>query len=143
MHGRHNARPRACHATHIHTLPFPPHAPLPTPSPQQRESGNVKLDALPPRLQEQLKAFDVDGDGDVSISEIARAAELYAASRKQVKNLRRVVLLLFVALAVVVGVAFGLTYASAKTAIAEMKDMKCVWSLGAAQAGSRRGRGGA
>jgi len=88
----------------------------------RKTEGNVRLDTLPPRLQKQLAHFDVDGDGDISIAEIARAAELYLAARSQVKNLRRWIGVLILALIAVAAVAFGLTYASARAAIAATKD---------------------
>ena len=53
-----------------------------------------------------------------------RGVELYKASQKKVKNLTWAVAGLVATLAVVCGVAFGLTYASSLQAIKATKDMQ-------------------
>jgi hypothetical protein len=85
--------------------------------------------------------FDSDGDGSLSVAELMRGVELYKASQKKVKNLTYAVTGLFVALIVVCGVAFGLTYASSLQAIQATKDMQASASGALADiSGNVRGR---
>jgi hypothetical protein len=96
------------------------HAPPFSPAPQ-KNSGNIKLDALPPRLQEQLAAFDVDGDGDLSVAEVARAVEMYKAANQRARHLAWLASGLLVALLAIIAITFGVTYASSMAVVQATK----------------------
>jgi len=55
------------------------------------KDGSIALATLPKEIQPSLKVFDVDGDGSVAPLELARAAELYADSKDNVKKLKKAV----------------------------------------------------
>jgi len=64
------------------------------------KDGSISLKTLPKEIQPSLAVFDVDKDGSVAPLELARAAELYANSKKQVRQLIKAVIVLLVVLAV-------------------------------------------
>ncbi|CAL6295824.1 unnamed protein product [Bathycoccus prasinos] len=73
------------------------------------EEGCIALKSLPQELQKTLEVFDVDGDGTVGTTELARAAELYKDSNNMVKRLTKAVAILFLVMIALVGTIVGLT----------------------------------
>jgi len=69
------------------------------------KDGSIALATLPKEIQPSLKVFDVDGDGSVAPLELARAAELYADSKNNVKKLKKAVgALIFILLVLMAGI---------------------------------------
>ena len=65
---------------------------------RSNQEGSVSISTLPDKVQPALKVFDQDGDGTVDPKELMRAAELYQASKKSQKRMRKFIigLVLFV-----------------------------------------------
>mmetsp|Transcript_3509 Transcript_3509/g.7303 ORF Transcript_3509/g.7303 Transcript_3509/m.7303 type:complete len:942 (-) Transcript_3509:166-2991(-) len=75
------------------------------------KSGNViSHRGLPEDLQEVLKEFDVTGDGNISLDELAHAASLYRGSKKSQSNLRKVVVSLIFGIILLIAANFGLMF---------------------------------
>lgn len=73
--------------------------------------GSIAISGLPLQIQPTLKCFDVDGDGTVAPMELARGAELYLESKKQLKRLTIVSGILFLLMGVMLGAITGLVFA--------------------------------
>ena len=48
---------------------------------QKRAGANIAIGSLPKAIQPSLRTFDVDGDGNVILSDLARATELYKKAK--------------------------------------------------------------
>eukprot|EP00931_Biecheleriopsis_adriatica_P075145 TRINITY_DN4907_c0_g1_i1.p1 TRINITY_DN4907_c0_g1~~TRINITY_DN4907_c0_g1_i1.p1 ORF type:complete len:892 (+),score=159.66 TRINITY_DN4907_c0_g1_i1:55-2730(+) len=57
-------------------------------------SGELKVSMMPREIQSVLQVFDKDGDGTISTKELSKAADLFEASHRQVRNLVRLAVLL-------------------------------------------------
>eukprot|EP00931_Biecheleriopsis_adriatica_P088581 TRINITY_DN62871_c0_g1_i1.p1 TRINITY_DN62871_c0_g1~~TRINITY_DN62871_c0_g1_i1.p1 ORF type:complete len:905 (-),score=162.78 TRINITY_DN62871_c0_g1_i1:21-2366(-) len=65
---------------------------------------------VPKELQPALAVFDVDGDGTISTKELSRAADLFEASQRKVRQLVQISALLIFLIFCVIGAIGGITY---------------------------------
>jgi hypothetical protein len=63
----------------------------------------------------------VDGDGDLSVAEVARAVEMYKAANQRARHLAWLASGLLVALLAIIAITFGVTYASSMAVVKATK----------------------
>eukprot|EP00931_Biecheleriopsis_adriatica_P075146 TRINITY_DN4907_c0_g2_i1.p1 TRINITY_DN4907_c0_g2~~TRINITY_DN4907_c0_g2_i1.p1 ORF type:complete len:910 (+),score=119.12 TRINITY_DN4907_c0_g2_i1:51-2780(+) len=76
----------------------------------QSEEGVLRIRNLPKEVQPILQVFDVNGDGTISVKEISKAADLFEASQRRVRNLVRISGLLLFAILLVLAAIGVLTF---------------------------------
>ena len=74
------------------------------------DEGSVAIAALPDKVQPALKVFDQDGDGTVDPKELMRAAELYQASKKTQKRMRKFIIGLMLFVIALIGINSAMTF---------------------------------
>ena len=77
---------------------------------RSNQEGSVSISTLPDKVQPALKAFDQDGDGTVDPKELMRAAELYQASKKSQKRMRKFIIGLVLFVVALIGINSAMTF---------------------------------
>ena len=77
---------------------------------RSNQEGSVSISTLPDKVQPALKVFDQDGDGTVDPKELMRAAEMYQASKKSQKRMRRFIIGLVLFVIALIGVNSAMTF---------------------------------
>lgn len=77
---------------------------------------HMSLASFPPEVQQALAPFDTDNNGTIGPEELAAAAKLYAASKKQEKRLRAIVVLVSVVFSIILLLQFGIMYGAIQLA---------------------------
>jgi hypothetical protein len=75
-----------------------------------QKEGSIPVQVLPKEIQPMLQVFDQDGSGTISPMELARAAELYQASKRQVRNLMKLTVALLIIMVIMLGCIAGLVF---------------------------------
>jgi len=77
---------------------------------RSNQEGSVSISTLPDKVQPALKVFDQDGDGTVDPKELMRAAELYQASKKSQKRMRKFIIGLVLFVIALIGINSAMTF---------------------------------
>ena len=77
---------------------------------RSNQEGSVSISTLPDKVQPALKVFDQDGDGTVDPKELMRAAELYQASKKSQKRMRKFIIGLVLFVVALIGINSAMTF---------------------------------
>jgi hypothetical protein len=74
------------------------------------DEGSVSISTLPDKVQPALKVFDQDGDGTVDPKELMRAAEMYQASKKSQRRMRKFIIGLVLFVIALIGINSAMTF---------------------------------
>jgi len=77
---------------------------------RSNQEGSVSISTLPDKVQPALKVFDQDGDGTVDPKELMRAAELYQASKKSQRRMRKFIIGLVLFVIALIGINSAMTF---------------------------------
>ena len=77
---------------------------------RSNQEGSVSISTLPDKVQPALKVFDQDGDGTVDPKELMRAAEMYQASKKSQKRMRKFIIGLVLFVVALIGINSAMTF---------------------------------
>ena len=77
---------------------------------RSNQEGSVSIATLPDKVQPALKVFDADGDGTVDPKELMRAAEMYQASKKSQKRMRKFIIGLVLFVIALIGINSAMTF---------------------------------
>ena len=77
---------------------------------RSNQEGSVSISTLPDKVQPALKVFDQDGDGTVDPKELMRAAEMYQASKKSQKRMRKFIIGLVLFVIALIGINSAMTF---------------------------------
>ena len=77
---------------------------------RSNQEGSVSISTLPDKVQPALKVFDQDGDGTVDPKELMHAAELYQASKKSQKRMRKFIIGLVLFVVALIGINSAMTF---------------------------------
>ena len=77
---------------------------------KSNQEGSVSISTLPDKVQPALKIFDQDGDGTVDPKELMRAAELYQASKKSQKRMRKFIIGMVLFIIALIGINSAMTF---------------------------------
>ena len=77
---------------------------------RSNQEGSVSISTLPDKVQPALKVFDADGDGTVDPKELMRAAEMYQASKKSQKRMRKFIIGLVLFIIALIGINAAMTF---------------------------------
>ena len=77
---------------------------------RSNQEGSVSISTLPDKVQPALKVFDQDGDGTVDPKELMRAAEMYQASKKSQRRMRKFIIGLVLFVIALIGINSAMTF---------------------------------
>jgi len=77
---------------------------------RSNQEGSVSISTLPDKVQPALKVFDQDGDGTVDPKELMRAAEMYQASKKSQRRMRKFIIGLVLFVVALIGINSAMTF---------------------------------